>query len=223
MVDLQMFFGTIEKIPKMTKRGYTMIYNTRSELDFEGRCWSERKNETFFEITAMLELLGIESQYFQNLLGIDAYSFSSLTDDLPICLWVHDEHYTIIHGNNHFMENYGSCVKRTCYQYLMGEKTPCSCCLARRSFASNRPQGCKFCKRNEFGYELNSFHTPVTNKHGDRFILKSSFHVGDVETLYDIYSDCSKDKNEPNKGAGGQSRVTFLWDSSNEGRTEKSW
>ncbi len=200
-----------------------MIYNTRSELNFEGRCWSERKNETFFEITAMLELLGIESQYFQNLLGIDAYSFSSLTDDLPICLWVHDEHYTIIHGNNHFMENYGSCVKRTCYQYLMGEKTPCSCCLARRSFASNRPQGCKFCKRNEFGYELNSFHTPVTNKHGDRFILKSSFHVGDVETLYDIYSDCSKDKNEPNKGAGGQSRVTFLWDSSNEGRTEKSW
>jgi hypothetical protein len=223
MVDLQMFFGTIEKIPKMTKRGYTMIYNTRSELNFEGRGWSERKNKTFFEVTAMLELLGIESQYFQNLLGIDAYSFSSLTDDLPICLWVHDEHYTIIHGNNHFMEYYGSCVKRTCYQYLMGGKTPCSCCLARRSFANNRPQSCKFCKRNEFGYELNSFHTPVTNKHGDRFILKSSFHVGDVETLDDIYSDCSKDKNDPNKGAGGQSRVTFLWDSSNEGRTENSW
>lgn len=189
MLGLQVFFGNIKRVPRITRRGLTVIYNRRNKLNFEGRYRPAKKTGSISKITAMLDLLGVESRYFQKLLGIDAYSFSSLADDLPTCLWVHDEYHSIVYDSKRFMANYGSCAKRTCYEYLMGEKKPCICCLARRSFASNKPQRCKFCKRNEFGYELNSFHTPITNKYGNRFIMKSSFHVDDVETSYDIYFD----------------------------------
>ena len=164
-----------------------MIYNRRNKHNDGPQYRPVKNNTTSTDITAMLDLLAIDSKYFSELLGIDAYSFSSLTDDLPICLWAHDEYHTIVYGNIHFMENYGSCAKRSCYKCIMGEKRPCRCCLAERAFASNKPQSCKFCKKTDSGYELNSFHIPVRNKHGDKFILKSSFHVDPVKTLYDLY------------------------------------
>ncbi len=118
-----------------------------------------------------------------DLLRIDTESYGNLTDDLPVYIWVHDENHTVVYGNKHFLQSYDHCLKKSCYQCLMGEKTPCRCCQSRKSFATNKPQRCQLCKRNGFGYDLNTFHTPLTNKHGDSFILKSSLHLDDTGAL----------------------------------------
>ena len=73
-----------------------MIHHKSNKQNIEERCRSGKKNETTADITAMLNLLGVNAGYFENLLGIDAFSFSRLTDDLPIYLWAHDEDHTVI-------------------------------------------------------------------------------------------------------------------------------
>ena len=200
-----------------------MINNRTNKPGCESGCRPEKEKGDMSEVTAMLDILRIKPRYFQELLGVDVHSLNRLTDDLPICLWIHDEYHSILYGNKHFLENYGCCVKKTCYQYLMGERKPCSCCLTRRSLVEKRVQSCKFCKRNELGYELNSFHTPVTNKNGDRFILTSSFHVNDVESFYDIYSDRTKAKRVPEVGTGEHTRGTFQWGFYSGESTRESW
>ena len=122
-----------------------------------------------------------------DLLGIDIEYFSELTDNLPVYLWVHDKNNTIIYGNSHFMKSYPGCLKQSCYQCIMGEQQPCSCCQSGKAFASNRPQRCEFCKRNGSGYDIKTFHTPITNKYNDRFILTSSFHINESEVATDNF------------------------------------
>ena len=113
--------------------------------------------ETVTDILTTLKILGID---------LDTESFSSMLDELPVFLWVHDENNTIVYGNREFRENFGTCVKQKCHQCLMGKSEPCQCCLSRKAGRGEKTERCKLCKRRNNGYDINIFHTPITNKEG---------------------------------------------------------
>lgn len=119
----------------------------------------------------------------QSLLGIERESFNTMLDDLPVCLWMHDENYTLVYGNHSFKVAFGNYYKQRCYQCLMRKKEVCSCCRSQRSLTSKKPEQCKLCKRRASVYDINMFHTPITDNKGQKFILKSSLHINDLKNL----------------------------------------
>ena len=128
----------------------------------------EQKAEKIIDDIQMLDLLGIDTDFF-----------SHLTDNLPVCLWIHDDQNLVVYGNDNFYKSYGHCLKKPCYQCIMGKTEPCGCCLSKKAFDTNESQRCKACKRNGSGYDLNTFHRVITNRNGKRFILKYSFHASE--------------------------------------------
>ena len=128
------------------------------------------------DIQTTLKLLGIESESFNGLLG-----------ELPVNLWVHDDNYKIVYGNSGFRENFGAFRNTTCHQCLMDRESVCSCCLSRQTFKSKNTERCKLCRRNNFGYDFNLFHTPISSWAGRRFVLKTSIYAKDVAVLAEEY------------------------------------
>lgn len=130
--------------------------------------------DTVDNILTTLRVLGID---------METESFSSMLDELPVFLWVHDESNTIVYGNREFRENFGTCVKQKCHQCLMGKENACNCCLSREALHNDKTERCKLCKRRNSGYDINIFHTPITNRNSRKYILKSSFHINDLAIL----------------------------------------
>ncbi len=116
------------------------------------------------------------------LLGVELGAFNNILDRLPITLWMHDENHKIIFGNDRFKETFGAFQKQTCHQCLMGKENVCSCCPSKRTPNTKNPDQCKLCKRGNSGYDLNVFHSTITDKNGQNFFLKSSFHIKDFAT-----------------------------------------
>jgi hypothetical protein len=160
------------------------------------RVYLMKANQTLEKIDEVADILTT-----LKLLGIDSESFNSMLDDLPIYLWVHDENHTIVYGNNSFKENFGALHKQTCHQCLMGEEKVCSCCPSRITSEEKKPERCKLCKRGKSGYDLNVFHTPITNKEGRKFVLKSSLHIKDLGVLAENHFSQTQDT---------KNRKTFL-------------
>lgn len=129
------------------------------------------------------EFLGIHA--IQKMFAGDTKSFNSFLDELPFCLWIHDDNFTIIHTNRAFKQQFGSCQTKRCHQQLMGSPTTCNCCLSKKAFCTKQAQFCKSCKRGHRGYDLNIFHIPIINDRGDKIIVKSSMHFDErsVETF----------------------------------------
>ncbi|MBU0961826.1 MAG: hypothetical protein KKD01_19225 [Proteobacteria bacterium] len=119
----------------------------------------------------------------QRMLEADKESFNTMLDELPVCLWLHDENHTIIYSNKGFKEKFGTCQKQTCYQCIMREKNVCSCCQSKKSLANEKPDQCNLCKRGNCGYDINIIHMPITDKDGQKFILKSSLHIKELGLL----------------------------------------
>lgn len=142
---------------------------------------NENQPYTADDILTTLRVLGID---------LETESFSSMLDELPIFLWVHDENNIIVYGNSEFKENFGTCVKQKCHQSLMGKKKTCGCCISQKVLRNNNPERCKLCKRRNNGYDINIFHTPITNRKSRKYILKSSFHIKDLGILAEsLYQD----------------------------------
>ena len=63
-----------------------------------------------------------------------------------------------------------------------------NCCQSERALRVHEPQICKLCKRSKSGCEVNTFHWPITNRYGNTFMLKSSFHIDYSATIFeDVY------------------------------------
>ena len=133
---------------------------------------TREKNDEVADILTTLKLLGIESE-----------SFNKTLDNLPMYLWVHDEKHRIIYGNSSFKKNFATLHKQKCYQCLMGEENVCGCCPSRKTLGDEQTEQCKLCKRGNSGYDLNVFHTPITNKEGRKFVLTSSLHIKNLASL----------------------------------------
>jgi len=146
----------------------------------------------------MFNFLGVEGEYFSQVLGFEAESFNIFETDLPLCFWVHDESYAIVYGNWRFIEKHGNCTKKLCHKKIMGKEKVCGCCQSEEAFSCQEPRNCKICKRMNPGFDLNTYHWPVKNKHGKRFILKSSFHIDDSDAIYkDIFSEKQETRTNP--------------------------
>ena len=117
------------------------------------------------------------------LLGVESESFNSILDEFPVNVWVHDDNYKIVYGNRGFRENFGAFGNKTCHQCLMDRESVCNCCLSRQTLKSKSTERCKLCKRNNFGYDFNLFHTPVSSQDGRIFILKTSIYAKDLGAL----------------------------------------
>ena len=129
------------------------------------------------DLTDMLDYLGVEREYFRK-------TFSATTTFLPVAeqkhpagIWLHDEQQTIVCANRHFLDQYGNCIKKRCYRRLMGKENICGCCRSLRAFSRHAPQHCNLCNRKNSGFDINTFHVPITNIYGERFILKSTFQI----------------------------------------------
>lgn len=137
---------------------------------------SAQKNfEDFADIFSALQLLGIDDD--------DFVSIMDEIDELPDYLWIHDENNVIVYGNSSFLKNFGNCIKQTCYQCLMNEKKTCPCCLSCKSLANDKTTRCTLCKRSDAGYDINIYHTPITNHNGQKFMINSSFHLEETGYL----------------------------------------
>ena len=136
---------------------------------------TEKNFDDFAEIFHALKLLGIEAETFLSIMDD--------IDKLPDHLWIHNEDNTIVYGNHDFIKNFNPCMKQTCYQCLMGEEKPCDCCLSKKAFATNSTQRCTLCKRYGKGYDLNIYHTPISNDRGQRYMMKSSFFLEETSNL----------------------------------------
>jgi hypothetical protein len=117
------------------------------------------------------------------LLGVESESFNSMLDEFPVNVWVHDDNYTIVYENRSFRENFGAVQNKTCHQCLMHRDSVCSCCLSRQTFKNKDTEQCKLCKRNNFGYDFNLFHTPINWHDGRVCILKTSLYIEDLSML----------------------------------------
>jgi len=136
----------------------------------------------------MLDFLDIKKSSFQKTFGVRAESLDILETELPICFWAHDECHTIVYANRLFLERHGNYLKKTCYRSIMGEEKVCNCCQSERALRVHEPQICKLCKRSKSGCEVNTFHWPITNRYGNTFMLKSSFHIDYSATIFeDVY------------------------------------
>lgn len=125
----------------------------------------------------MFDYLGIEREYFRKTFNFKTDSSNIFEQKLPTCVWLHDEQQTILCTNNHFLNHYRNSTKKHCYRRLMGKDNVCGCCQSRRAFRHNAPQHCHLCSRQKSAIDINTFHFPLTNRYGDRFILKSSLHI----------------------------------------------
>lgn len=126
------------------------------------------------DILTTLRVLGIE---------LETESFSSMLEEFPVVFWVHDENNNIVYGNREFRDNFSTCDEQKCHQCLMGSQKVCNCCLSYKALSSNGKERCKLCKRGNCGYDINIFHIPITNRNGQKYILKSSFHIKDPGIL----------------------------------------
>lgn len=109
-------------------------------------------------------------------------------DELPLCIWMHDENYTITYGNHAFEERFGCLQKKVfCYQWLMGKESICSCCVSKKTWADTQPEHCRNCKRKKNGYDLNVYHVPIISETGKTCNLKSSLHLRDLNQLLSKY------------------------------------
>ena len=133
---------------------------------------SRKKIDDVADILTTLKLLGIESELFNKTL-----------EELPVNLWVHDENYMIVYGNNSFKENYGDFQKQSCHQCLMGEKNICRCCPVMTLLEDEKNKQCKLCRRGNSGYDLNLSHTLITHPNGKKFVLKSGLFIKDFGIL----------------------------------------
>jgi len=152
------------------------------------------RKETVSDLITMMDSLGIGREFIHSTFGFKPEVFSLLETDLPIYLWVHDENRKIVYGNSRFLDKYGNCIAKSCYKKIMGKQDVCSCCLSMEVIHCNKSQSCKFCKRCKSGLDNNIFHWPMTNKQGDRFILKSSFYVADSSEVLKGVFDKEQDE-----------------------------
>lgn len=140
------------------------------------RLYSSQKNsEDFADLFSAVKLLGMDARTFIRTMD--------KIEGLPVHLWIHDKNRSIVYGNTYFLEDAGDCVRRHCYRHLMHREQVCPCCLSEQCSASSSTAKCTICKRNDFGYDINIFHTPITNMAGDRFIIKSSYYLEDADDL----------------------------------------
>ncbi len=139
------------------------------------------------------EFLGINT--IQKLFAGDTTSFNTFLDELPFCLWVHDENFRIIHTNRAFNIQFGSCQTKRCYQRLMGSQKTCCCCLSKKIFGTRQANYCKSCKRGHRGYDMNIFHIPIINDRGEKFIVKSSMHFDEYSIESYMLNKYNNDSN----------------------------
>lgn len=138
------------------------------------RLYSSQKNsEDFADLFSAVKLLGMDARTFIRIMD--------KIEGLPVHLWIHDKNYVIVYGNSYFLEDVGDCVQQPCYRYLMGGKQVCTCCPSNKCSAGNCTGKCILCRRNDFGYDINIFHTPITNMAGDKFIIKSSYYLEEAD------------------------------------------
>ena len=116
--------------------------------------------------------------------GEDALT-STLLDELLLCFWMHDEDYSIVYTNCVVEEKFGPCHGRRCYEYFMGEKSICSCCLSRSVLNEGLDEKCALCKRNKASWDMNIFHIPIFTEDGKKIVIKSNMHIQDINNLYD--------------------------------------
>ena len=137
------------------------------------RLYSSQKNcEDFADLFSAVRQLGIDDRDFMRLMDE--------IEDLPVHLWIHDQNHRIVYGNSYLLEKVGNCMMRPCYRHFMGEKQVCGCCPATNSSGGVRAEQCTICKRNGFGYDISISHTSITNKAGEAFVIKSSYHLDDA-------------------------------------------
>ncbi len=135
------------------------------------------------DLTDMLDYLGVEREYLRKTFSATTASVVFAEQKHPTGIWLHDEQHTIVCANRPFLDQYGNCIKKRCYRKLMGKENICGCCQSLGAFRSHTPRQCNPCDRNKPGFDINTFHVPITNTYGDRFILKSIFHLADSAAI----------------------------------------
>jgi len=131
-----------------------------------------------------------DALYLECLLGLQLSEkqddrVNALLDELPMCIWMHDEHYTVVYTNRAVNEKFGPCHGRKCYECFMGEKSICSCCLSMSILEGGHDSRCAQCKRNNNTYDINIFHIPLVSEDGKKHIIKSNMHIQDISILAD--------------------------------------
>ena len=141
----------------------------------------------------MFDYLGIEWKFLQEGSRSTGPSAGACKWLHPRSLWFHDERQIIVSINRHFLDHYGDCRWKYCHLALMGKNSICGCCKTRSAFSNKALQHCNLCTRKQSCSDINIFHIPVTNIHGDRFILKSSF---EVDYSASIFTDAKEEEQD---------------------------
>ncbi|MBE0585884.1 MAG: hypothetical protein IH612_19250 [Desulfofustis sp.] len=136
------------------------------------------------DLADMLDYLGVERESFRKAFSATAASVLIAKQKPPTGIWLHDEQHTIVCANRQFLDQHGNCIKKRCYRKLMGKESVCRCCQSLAAFRSHAPQQCNPCNKKKPGFDINTFHLPITNTYGDRFILKSTFDLADSAAVH---------------------------------------
>ena len=109
---------------------------------------------------------------------------NTLLDELPVCFWMHDEHYKIVYANRAVEERFGPYHGRKCYEYFMGDNTICCGCHSKPILAGGHDTRCKQCKRSNRTFDINIYHIPLVNEDGKKIIIKCNMNIQDMNILF---------------------------------------
>jgi len=130
------------------------------------------------------------------ILGVQSDTLAALIDELPVFLWAHDEDNTIVYANPEFRKRYNSCLGKKCYKIVEGEEQMCRCCRSAAAFEDKSVGRCEICRRKNNGYDMSITHTPLSNKEGQKFILKSSFNIRSIDDIRTKLPEINGDKDK---------------------------
>lgn len=111
-------------------------------------------------------------------------SLNTLLDELPMCLWMHDEQYLIIYANRAVEERFGQWHGQKCYEFFMGENNICNCCQSKSILAGGQDERCTHCKRSNKTFDIDIYHILLVHKDCKKIIIKSNMHIQDINILY---------------------------------------
>ncbi len=130
-------------------------------------------------------------------IGIPHKKFRAILDELPVFLWVHDEHYTVVHANSTFRARYGDCIGKPCHRCIMKLDHVCSCCISDQVMESCSARKCSGCSCEGAATNTQTFHRPYTRKDGSKYVLKSTIVMDNLykslDDLEDTYGSKAED------------------------------
>ncbi|MBU0479612.1 MAG: hypothetical protein KKG47_00790 [Proteobacteria bacterium] len=107
-------------------------------------------------------------------LGLTAQELYESVNAIPVYLWIHNQDHKVVYHNQLVKEKFGNCLGRDCHTCLMGRHETCSCCKTSEILESRQPYKCHGCRRGGNGQVFDTFHTPLAQYKGSKYVLSLS-------------------------------------------------